>query len=602
VRSSVANTDTNADPGGRRGTGRLAAFVLLFVLPFSLRLFPIEHGLPRNYVPDTHVVRNALGMARDKNPIPQVNQYSSYPYLTSYLLVPAYAAQYAAGRVSGAWNGSGAFARHALEHPEDVYFTARLVVALLGAFTVWATFRAARAAGLRSGAWVAAWLVATACLHTHFSVQERPWVPLAFFMALSAWGAAAYAARGDRRALLAAAAFAGLAFATHQIGLFVAGLIALAWLVGADSGADRGPDPVGAMPRRRLTTLFATGAVFVLFAIPLGHPYLLRYGFTSSHDVVGGEAGAQLGGVSIGGQRLLLRFDPDAATSVLSSFLSYDPVLVLLGAAGIVLALRRRALWPIAMFTLVWGVFFALYHNARVRYYMPIEAFLALPAGLLVERVWSHRGLRIGIVLVLAFPLVQVLRFDSVLERADTRALGEQRLAALPEGSRVAIDRYGPDVALDLASLELLAEIRGGRGEQLRSREAHRRELIVHEVPGTPTGIDAVRVEELLRFDEQKGDVFVREELTELGDAPGEVLRTLGVTHFLLVDKRPGDDEPNLLHDLVEGLDPVWIISPARGSTVPRECVLPMEMRSPLTELWTIDRPGPRLELYALPR
>ena len=34
-----------------------------------LRLAPVEHGMPRGYVPDNHMVRNALGMAQDKDPV-----------------------------------------------------------------------------------------------------------------------------------------------------------------------------------------------------------------------------------------------------------------------------------------------------------------------------------------------------------------------------------------------------------------------------------------------------------------------------------------------------------------------------------------------------
>ena len=75
----------------------LAGLVVLFLLPLFLRLRPIDHGQPRNYVPDTHVVRAALGMARDKHPVPPVNRYSSYPNLVPYMLLPLYAAHFALG-------------------------------------------------------------------------------------------------------------------------------------------------------------------------------------------------------------------------------------------------------------------------------------------------------------------------------------------------------------------------------------------------------------------------------------------------------------------------------------------------------------------------
>ena len=40
--------------------GRLAVFALLFLLPLGLRAASLDHGLPRGYVPDAHIVRNAL--------------------------------------------------------------------------------------------------------------------------------------------------------------------------------------------------------------------------------------------------------------------------------------------------------------------------------------------------------------------------------------------------------------------------------------------------------------------------------------------------------------------------------------------------------------
>ncbi|MEM7517286.1 MAG: hypothetical protein AAF368_10225, partial [Planctomycetota bacterium] len=83
---------------------RLAAFSILFLLPLALRQIPMDHGMPRNYLPDTHVVRQALGMARDKDPAPLVGTYSTYPNLLAYSLLPVYAGQYFTGRALGEWS------------------------------------------------------------------------------------------------------------------------------------------------------------------------------------------------------------------------------------------------------------------------------------------------------------------------------------------------------------------------------------------------------------------------------------------------------------------------------------------------------------------
>ena len=52
----------------------LVPIAAVFALALWLRWLPLEHGLPRNYLPDTHAVRAALGMAKDKDLAPPVGQ------------------------------------------------------------------------------------------------------------------------------------------------------------------------------------------------------------------------------------------------------------------------------------------------------------------------------------------------------------------------------------------------------------------------------------------------------------------------------------------------------------------------------------------------
>ena len=100
-------------PPSRRRTRLGLALILLVSL--ALRLGPIDHGMPANHVPDTHVVRSALGMAKDKHPVPPVGKYSTYPNLIPYMLLPVYGTQFAVGRVTGAWGGAEEFKQHASE-------------------------------------------------------------------------------------------------------------------------------------------------------------------------------------------------------------------------------------------------------------------------------------------------------------------------------------------------------------------------------------------------------------------------------------------------------------------------------------------------------
>lgn len=573
---------------------RLATFLLLFLMPLALRILPLKHGGERGYVPDAHMVRQALGMARDTNPVPPVGKYSTYPNLVPYVALPLYGAQYAVGAMRGEWKDPKEYGDHLLEHPQRAAWIMRLVVALFGAATVWVVYRAARAAGLGTGAWVASWLVATGLLHVQFSTQERPWVPVVFFLAASAWAAIVYMTSARKLHLALSGVAAGLSFACHQSGALAIGIPFLAWLLG----------PLGwstvALKERFLGGILAVGG-FLTVGILLGHPYLLVHGRTPAEAVVGqGAADVNVGGMSANlGIRLesLLRLAP--------ALFGYDPIVVLLGIGGLFFALRDRRLRPVMLFTVAWAAFFLVYPSDHVRYLLPVTVLLALPAGMLVERWFTQPFGRFAVPLVLAVPLVQALRFDQLLCRADTRAIAEGKLAALGEGSRVAIDRYGPYVDLDLDGSIVLERVRATCQETLRPRELHRKlELSAGRAHG---GVDAVRVEELFLFDAREseargGTIEVRPCLAaELGKDPRVVLRKLGVTHVLVVDRRPADGAGSLLIESGSGRGVVWSVDPRAKSDRPAsEAFLPTEMDFPLTGLWSVDRPGPYLELVAL--
>ncbi|MDP6410517.1 MAG: glycosyltransferase family 39 protein, partial [Planctomycetota bacterium] len=448
-------------PKDRPRTLTLAGLVVLFVLPLFLRLAAVDHGLPRNYVPDTHAVRAALGMARDRDPIPPVARYSTYPNLMPYMLVGVFGAHFAFGCVDGSWSGAEEFAEHVLAEPAGVHLLARLLVALFGALTPWIVLRVAREVGLKRGAWVAAWLVGVGVLHVHFSVQERPWIPLVFFMALALWPASAYQRTPRVRTLGACGAACGLAFATHQAGLATLGIGAFAWLAA----------PVGWRARdlgRRASHGLACVTAFGLVALLLGHPYLLVHGSTPSAGVVGGAASD----FSVGGQGILLAFRWESVGRQLAAAFGYDPALWILAAAGVVGALRSPGARPCALFGLAWAGFFMSLENDHVRYLLPLAVLLAIPAGFAAERLaGGGRGARLALLVLLASPLVASLRLVHVLGSEDTRAEAERTLAqSLPAGALLAVDRYGPTADLNLASLDRLASWR-----ELTTREAHRR-------------------------------------------------------------------------------------------------------------------------------
>ncbi|MEZ6015879.1 MAG: hypothetical protein R3F49_12245 [Planctomycetota bacterium] len=598
---------------------RLALLVVLCLVPLGLRLWPIAHGAPYSYVPDTHIVRNALGMAKDKDLIPPVNKYSSYPNFLPYVLLPVYAGEYVWGRVTGRWSGTEQFKDRVLEAPIFAHLPARVTLAVLASLAALAAFGAARAAGLTRGAWVAGWLAGTSLLHVHMSVQERPWAPLATALLFTAWPAIVHARTGSRRSLLWAGVAAGVSFAILQAGLAALVIAGLAWLV-APAGAAGGWRGRALASRVRLG--FATVGVALLIAVPLGHPYWIKYGPTRGAGRGAGLVTDAHDTFAFAGTQIPLGFRAETFENLSRTLFGYDPVLLVLALAGLVPALRRRALWPPVLFALAWGAFFMTNPNEHVRYVLPLAALLVLPAAVAGEALAAHRIGRVALVVLCAVPLVQALRLGYVLRHADTRALALPLLAELPAASRVAIDVYGPIPPRNAAALAVTASLR-----VLYGRELHRKEsFAAGGAPPGGAGLDTIGLEDAFEYDLRHGGTWIRPEAARYGATTAEVLHGLGATHLLLVDRTPDDGrEPPLVDPTpsiaIEGAEPgappapklaplalegapLWTLEPNAsrgGRRVPaRDGHLPTEMSFPLTDLWAIERPGPKLTLWAL--
>lgn len=580
---------------------RFAGFLLLFVLPFALRILPLEHGGERSFIPDNTMVRAALGMARDHDLVPPVGKYSQYPNLVPYLLIPLYGVQYVAGRAVGTWSSIKEFGDHMLAHPQHAAWVARALMALFGALTTWVVWRAARAAGLVQGAWVAAWLVTTGLLAVQFSTQERPWSAVVFFMAAVAWAGIEYARDPRLRTLVIGGVMAGLSIAAHPSGIGALALLGLSWLFGPLGWK-------GTALRSRLAHGVLAVVAFAAVGVLAGHANILRYGLTPQTQAIGDLKIADPDGFNIGGVSFVPEFRLQSVVRLSKVIVGYDPIVLVLGLLGMWFALRDRRLRAVALFTLAWAVVFMSNHNDHVRYLLPITVLLALPAGLLADRAWPSRKLRLALVLALAVPLVQAARFDWVMMNADTRTLAETRLLELPREAHVAIDRYGPQVELDRAALYLLVTLRNSRGRALRAREEFRKRELDQGVAVNP-GQNALPIEEVFGFDEGDTVLFDRRqqtaslhpELARLGATPSLVFETLGITHYLRVERWPARGEADLLFGSALPGARVFEIDPAAGAgRAASEALLPAEMDFPLTALWCVERPGPWLELRTL--
>jgi len=473
-----------------------------------------------------------------------------------------------------------------------------VLVALLAALTPLVVLRGARAAGLGRGAWVAAWLVGTGLLHLQFSVQERPWAPMVFFLALAVWPAALYVRAGGLGRLLLSGLAAAGAFSCHQAGLFTLLVPGLAWLLGP-------PGWRGKQLLVRVENGVFCVALFALVSLCVGHPYLLLYGSTPDAAVSGAEvaAGGAVGGVVVGGQGFHYSFSADSLLRLGRALLGYDPVLVVLGLLGLLASLRVRALLPATLFLLLWSALFLTSSNDHVRYLLPVCVLAAYPAGLACERLLQYHAAWLALLPLLVLPLVQAGRLVQLLRRDDTRALAEERLARdLPAAAVLAVDRYGPALDLSAGALERLASWR-----ELRVREGVRAALLAELAPdelqrqGLSPGRDALFLEELIAIDERArswtarelpGESSAESQLTEL-------LAGRGATHVLLSDRGGGRWNPLAEELAAHPAAPLWEIDcAAAGSRVER--MLPLELDFALTDIWRVSRAGPRLVLFKL--
>lgn len=582
----TAPTESTSDAPRCSRRCRLAVLLVLFLLPLGLRLWSIDHGSPRNYVEDTHIVKNALGMAKDQTIAPPVNKYSSYPNLLPYMLLPIYVGQMTIGIADGSFDGVDGYTNHVKEHPESAQILARILIALFGALTPWVIFRIARVAGMQSGAWVAAWLVGTGLLHIHYSVQERPWVPVIFFMALAAWPAAIYAREGGMKRLIWSGVFAGLSFACHQSGAAALGIPGLAWLFGPPGWSKDSWLP-------RIKVGVAAVVSFVVVGILFGHLSLLLTG----ENIPGvNTAASAAGGFSIGGQGIVFGFSLESFVIQLKTLFGYDPVLLPLGMAGAGGLFLRRELRPIGIFTLAWAAFFFFHENHKVRYVLPVAVFLPLFAGHFYETWASGRMKRAWVLLLVALPIIPAVRFVCLLGQPDSRAVAEEQLAELAD-ARIVIDRFGPAADLDLASLTELQTIRAAESHgTLRVREQHRFDVFTAGGTHLPPGINGYRLEDLLMTDELAGTVELRPGTATTATDVAGMLRERGVTHFLLVRRNAGT---HLLEELVSNKQPLWTVDPS-GADAYEACRLPKDMVFPILDLWRVERPGPWMALYKL--
>lgn len=566
------------------------AWVAVVVLAAGLRLIGLDHGLPHRYVPDTHMVRGALGMAKTKDLAPPAGTFTSYPYLMPYLLLPCYAALYAGGRVLGEYRDAADFGDKVTDDPTPLYVIANAWIFVLGVLGVVFAYRLARRILGERDAAIVAYLVATSFLLVHLGKSARPWVPMVTFVVLAAERAVAYAQDPTRKRAVWLGIATGLAGAVHQ-----AGMLAVLLPFGAIVGRAR-KDGIASIVTRGSLAALAFGVTVVL----LGHPYVLRGRDTSVGVSEAAERDAET--MNFGGQGVALdAFGLDRVRETVVGFIGAEPALLILAALGALAGWRVLRERGVALAVLLYPaavlVLFVFYAGTHTRYLVTAVPFLALLGAIAVRRLWGSTPGRVLACVLLATPLVGALRLDWLMTREDTRTEFLRTIATrVPHGARIAVEGYGPPLRFAPESLTLLS----GPAQWTSRAEQREAALLTPLTPDRPSYV-VVPLERFYQF----ASVWPQQwwEWKAPGDPEKPVETFLdehAIRYLVMVDRAPGAPRNSALDDVVARRGSALARLEPFGASGAVEARLPMDPDVAWRAIWSVHRTGPQLTLWEL--
>ena len=416
--------------------------MLILAMALLLRLNGIRYGLPALNDPDELMFE--MGSVRMLSG-PTLNPgWFGHPATTTiYLLAIINASVFAGGWLLGAWPGPKAFADMIYADPGIAILPGRLVMVVVGLWSIWLTWRLARAlAGERVGLAAAA-VMAVNPLHIAYSQIIRSDLMAVCFMLLLSLGALRIARGAGRRDRWLASIWLGLAIVTK----WPFALSALT-MVGAYALRIRRGEVGAGEATRALVAFGLLGIACGLLASPFilfDYPMLLRN--------LAGEAQEHHLGATGG---------PPLANAWW--YLS-GPMLQSLGLAGalagiwgaVLLARSREAVATVGLLALVFFVLFCSQRLIWERWALPLTPALSLAAGM--GLVWLHdfcaARLKPGLaalataVAMLAVVVPQTVQaFVEARERSqDTRqAAADWVFAHVPHDQTILLEHYGFDL------------------------------------------------------------------------------------------------------------------------------------------------------------
>jgi hypothetical protein len=427
-----------------RRPARLTAVALGFVLVLALllRLHGVRFGLPALNDPDELMFE--MGSVRMLSG-PTLNPgWFGHPATTTiYLLAIINALVFAGGWILGFWPSPKAFADMIYFDPGIAILPGRLAMVLIGLWSIWLTWRLARAlAGDRVGVAAAA-VMAVNPLHIAYSQVIRSDLMAVCFMLLVSLAALRIARGGGRRDHLLASLWLGLAIVTKWpfalSGIAIMGAYALLL---ADHSV---------RPSTALRALAISGLLALAFGL-LASPFILLDYRTLLMNLAGEAQEHHLG--ASGGPPLANAW----------WYLS-GPIMGSLGWAGsmaavwgTVLLLRQREARAIVVpLALAFFILFCWQRLIWERWALPLTPALSLAAGLGLIWLWDflsqrlasgarHASMALSIVAVVAPQVVQAL-VHTRMRTHDTRQAAAAWVAAnVPHDETILVEHFGFDL------------------------------------------------------------------------------------------------------------------------------------------------------------
>jgi hypothetical protein len=575
-------------PSSPRVRPGLAALAAILVAGLTLRLLGIRFGLPAIFNPDEVAIMNrAMAFATgDLNP-----HNFLYPTLYFYVLFAWEAAFFVVGRLVGVFDSLPAFERSFFVDPSLIYLAGRLLTAVLGVWTLVATWRlGARLFGQTAGV-LAALLLAVAPLAVRDAHYVKHDVPVTLLIVLTHVGLAGLVVAPDRRRSprpwLVVGLTAGLAMSTHYYAVFLivpVAVVALATPAGGDS----------VWRRSRSAAIAGAACVAAFFA---GSPFLLVEPGTAVRDIVANR--------EIVMDRVTTTSGLFGSLGPYAWWLAWDAagVLVcLLAIVGVAVAVVTdwRKLVLVSGFPVVFLLFISNTFPAS-RYLVPVLPFMAVLAG--AALAWPARRSRAGRAIATLLTAAAVVdaglasvRADLFFRKADTRALAADWIAgSLSPGASILVQPYSVVLRPSRASLVEALEHHLGSAE--RASIKFRRQLALDPYPAP-----AYRTIYLGEGGLDRDKIYVSPALVHSGSGLAP-LHALGIEYVVL--KRFERADPALA-----GIEAVLAqkgrrlatFDPYRvGITAQQRATVPPFVHGTDARLHpALERPGPTIEIWAI--